>query len=267
MVALPPAGLGGDWAGGGETAGRAAAAGSDDASTREYRHGDDLRKVHWRSTARVGELMVRREEQPHQSRATLLLDTRSRAHRGEGDGVLLRVGRRGRRGRGRVAAAGRLRRPPACSTTPGRCVPPGLPLTEALLLDLLADVAARSRARPRAGRRAAAPRGRRRARRGPRPLPARTTLEGLARLRSGPVAGTALLLDTPSWAGPAAHRTAPGAAGTPADPPTSLLATGWRVAHVRSGAALPEVWAQVAGRRGAGARPSPAAAAPSGARA
>ena len=44
-------------------------AGEDDVGTREYRHGDDLRRVHWRSTARYGELMVRREEQPWQSRA------------------------------------------------------------------------------------------------------------------------------------------------------------------------------------------------------
>ena len=40
--------------------------------------------MHWRSSARVGELMVRREEQPWQSRATLFLDNRSRAHRGQG---------------------------------------------------------------------------------------------------------------------------------------------------------------------------------------
>ena len=58
--------------------------GDDDAATREYRHGDDLRRVHWRSTARTGELMVRREEQPWESRATLVLDTRSTGHRGEG---------------------------------------------------------------------------------------------------------------------------------------------------------------------------------------
>jgi uncharacterized protein (DUF58 family) len=58
--------------------------GEDDAATREYRYGDDLRRVHWRSTARVGELMVRREEQPWESRATVVLDTRAFAHRGEG---------------------------------------------------------------------------------------------------------------------------------------------------------------------------------------
>ena len=51
---------------------------------REYRRGDDLRRVHWRSSARVGELMVRREEQPWQSRATVFLDNRGTSHRGQG---------------------------------------------------------------------------------------------------------------------------------------------------------------------------------------
>ncbi|HWL38372.1 MAG TPA: DUF58 domain-containing protein [Frankiaceae bacterium] len=84
---LPHTGLGGEWAGGGDTQARqVASAGEDDASTREYRYGDDLRKVHWKSTARTGELMVRREEQPWQSRATLLLDTRANAHYGDGPG-------------------------------------------------------------------------------------------------------------------------------------------------------------------------------------
>jgi uncharacterized protein (DUF58 family) len=53
---------------------------------REYRHGDDLRRVHWRSTARRGELMVRREEQHWQSSGTLFLDTRRHAYAGEGPG-------------------------------------------------------------------------------------------------------------------------------------------------------------------------------------
>lgn len=51
---------------------------------RGYRHGDDLRRVHWRSTARYGELMVRREEQPQRARCTVLLDTRALAFRGAG---------------------------------------------------------------------------------------------------------------------------------------------------------------------------------------
>lgn len=82
---LPWVPVGGEWAGSGESRSRSlAAAGEDDVATREYRQGDDLRRVHWRSTARYGELMVRREEQPWESRAVLLLDTRAGAHRGDG---------------------------------------------------------------------------------------------------------------------------------------------------------------------------------------
>jgi uncharacterized protein (DUF58 family) len=54
--------------------------GADDASTREYRTGDDLRKIHWRSSAHTGALMVRQEERPWQGRTTLLLDLRADAH-------------------------------------------------------------------------------------------------------------------------------------------------------------------------------------------
>jgi uncharacterized protein (DUF58 family) len=85
VVPLPSVRLAGEYAGAGESRARSVAVhGEDDAATREYRYGDDLRRVHWRSTARTGELMVRREEQPWESRATVVLDTRSLAHRGEG---------------------------------------------------------------------------------------------------------------------------------------------------------------------------------------
>lgn len=85
VVTLPMVRLAGEYAGAGESHARSVAVhGDDDAATREYRYGDDLRRVHWRSTARTGELMVRREEQPWESRATIMLDTRARAHRGEG---------------------------------------------------------------------------------------------------------------------------------------------------------------------------------------
>ncbi|MEO6702833.1 MAG: DUF58 domain-containing protein [Jatrophihabitantaceae bacterium] len=53
--------------------------GSDDASVREFRHGDDLRKIHWRSTAKSGALMVRQEERPWHGESLVLLDTRSLA--------------------------------------------------------------------------------------------------------------------------------------------------------------------------------------------
>jgi uncharacterized protein (DUF58 family) len=87
LVVVPrvrPLGGGGPAGGfgaGGEGSRRSIAVqGEDDVTTRAYRHGDDLRKVHWRSTARVGELMVRMEERPWRASATLLLDTRRRAH-------------------------------------------------------------------------------------------------------------------------------------------------------------------------------------------
>lgn len=84
-VPLPTIPLGGGWTGSGDNRPRAFATGSaEDVTVREYRHGDDLRRVHWRSSARIGELMVRREEQPWQSRATVFLDNRTISHRGHG---------------------------------------------------------------------------------------------------------------------------------------------------------------------------------------
>ncbi|MFF0397993.1 DUF58 domain-containing protein [Streptomyces sp. NPDC005248] len=82
---LPPVRLAGEASGYGEGRQRALAlAGEDDVIPRGYRHGDDLRRVHWRSTARYGELMVRREEQPQRARCTVLLDTRRIAYQGTG---------------------------------------------------------------------------------------------------------------------------------------------------------------------------------------
>ncbi len=82
---LSPVTAGGQWSGTGESLARSAAAsGENDVATREYRYGDDLRRVHWPSTAHRGELMVRRDEQPRQMRATVLLDVRHEGHRGEG---------------------------------------------------------------------------------------------------------------------------------------------------------------------------------------
>jgi uncharacterized protein (DUF58 family) len=59
---------------------------------REYVQGDDLRLVHWPSTAKQHTIMVRQQELPWQAEATVLLDTRARAHRGaEPDGTFERA--------------------------------------------------------------------------------------------------------------------------------------------------------------------------------
>ncbi len=58
--------------------------GSADVTVREYRYGDELRRVHWRSTARLDEMMVRVEERAQRGGVTILLDRRVVAHRGHG---------------------------------------------------------------------------------------------------------------------------------------------------------------------------------------
>ncbi|MFJ9561693.1 DUF58 domain-containing protein [Streptomyces fuscichromogenes] len=85
VESLPPIRLSGEAKGYGDGRQRSLAlAGDDDVIPRGYRYGDDLRRVHWRSTARYGELMVRREEQPQRARCTVLLDTRGLAYEGAG---------------------------------------------------------------------------------------------------------------------------------------------------------------------------------------
>lgn len=57
--------------------------GEDFYALRAYVVGDDLRRVHWPSTARTGELMIRQDEMPWQGRLTVLLDVRRRAQSAE----------------------------------------------------------------------------------------------------------------------------------------------------------------------------------------
>ncbi|MFP3900084.1 MAG: DUF58 domain-containing protein [Acidimicrobiia bacterium] len=56
--------------------------GEDFYALRQYVVGDDLRRIHWPSTARHDELLVRQQEQPWQGRTTVLLDVRRAAHDG-----------------------------------------------------------------------------------------------------------------------------------------------------------------------------------------
>jgi hypothetical protein len=85
VVPLPRTVISRSWAGEGNGRARlTSTAGEDDVIPRAYRDGDEFRRVHWRSTARYGELMVRREEQRWRNKATVFLDTRSSAHAGSG---------------------------------------------------------------------------------------------------------------------------------------------------------------------------------------
>jgi uncharacterized protein (DUF58 family) len=79
VVTPPPLTTGHDPRTGG---GQAAFLGSGDEfyGLRAYEVGDDLRRVHWPSTARQDELMIRQHELPWQGRATVLLDVRAGAH-------------------------------------------------------------------------------------------------------------------------------------------------------------------------------------------
>src|SRR5207247_8505926 len=85
---VEPLGSGGppaDRAGSGPSAVyRLAPAGEEFYTVREYESGDDLRKIHWRSVARTGQLMIRQDEARFYPRAPILLDARAPAHRGSG---------------------------------------------------------------------------------------------------------------------------------------------------------------------------------------
>lgn len=57
-----------------------AIAGDEFATLREYVPGDELRKVHWATSARRDTLMVRRDDQTRQARCTIVVDTRRAIH-------------------------------------------------------------------------------------------------------------------------------------------------------------------------------------------
>ncbi|SFO28579.1 Uncharacterized conserved protein, DUF58 family, contains vWF domain [Geodermatophilus obscurus] len=281
---LGPGGPAGGHGGGGEGARRSIAVhGEDDVSTRAYRHGDDLRKVHWRATARTGELMMRMEERPWRAQAALLLDTRVRAHlltraSGPGPAVVPVAGPPGdpapppdslewlveaaasigttltRRGATlRVVTAEGELRPVEGSG--------GLGPTE--LLDRLAVLA------PTRGSslRHAVEQLQRVAGDGPVVAVlgsvAPDDLADLVAARSGPHTDAAVLLDVSSWADPGGGRTRRALSATAraaltdqVEQSASLLrGAGWQVAVAGAGRGVEAVWADLVAQRGAGLRP------------
>jgi uncharacterized protein (DUF58 family) len=75
-VAPPPSSHGDDPLAGADHPRALTGGGEDFYALRPYVRGDDLRKVHWPSTAKADDLMIRQDEMPWQSRSTLLLDNR-----------------------------------------------------------------------------------------------------------------------------------------------------------------------------------------------
>ena len=125
---------------------------------REYTVGDDLRRVHWRSSARIGDLMVREDESAWEPRTVLLFDNRLASHLGASYEAAVEA----------VASIGvrLLRSGRACEilTTSGRSLGAGLAggtSTETRLLDELATITAEAEPSIAAGIRALRPPSRR----------------------------------------------------------------------------------------------------------
>jgi uncharacterized protein (DUF58 family) len=239
IVPLPGNAIPASWLGDGEGRAKVAAmAGDDDAGTRPYRDGDDMRRVHWRSTARYGELMVRREEQQWRNHAILFLDTRRMAHAGGGAASSFEFA---------VSAAASIGVHLAMHGFDGQLITDSGAMSgpgsfEDTLLDMLAVVRHSARRDLMAGLTSVTPRvngllivvaGR------------MSTGEAasLAASHPGGAPALALLLDVDTWV-PGVH--ADDAAGTDAAAGI-LTGAGWRVATVRSSTTLASAWQRLQG--------------------
>ncbi|OLT20098.1 hypothetical protein BJF78_35840 [Pseudonocardia sp. CNS-139] len=218
--------------------------GASDVLIREYRQGDELRRVHWRSTARYDELMVRLEERPWRGGMTVILDRRDAAHRGRGPESSLEFA---------ISMAASV-----CVHMLGRGEPlnlvtedgieltaPGAGAQEALL-DSLA--ALRPSARTDLG--------------GPELASGTDVLAVLGALGPGQVealiarragGGHAILLDTATW--DPARGAGRNGGGSAAGPAAALRRAGWHVTIASSGvtpARVWDAWCPAARRTGAG---------------
>jgi uncharacterized protein (DUF58 family) len=238
ITTLPPGvPLGGAIATGRGARPRPRAQGEDTANVREYVRGDDLRAVHWASTAHRGKLMVRHTESREEPRAVLALDLRADRHRGAGPTASVEVAvaaaasivaHLAARDRGVVLLHRPLTEPPRAAERDellGELAEVG---TEPVELPALLNQIAQGRA-------------------GGGTLFAVVTLPEAGELRQLVRAGrgfstrVALLVDAASHASrrdPAADETA-----------AALRAAGWRVAVLRAGDRLDERWRELITQR------------------
>ncbi|MDQ1706248.1 MAG: hypothetical protein QOF18_2614, partial [Frankiaceae bacterium] len=217
--------------------------GEDFYALRPYVVGDDLRRVHWRSTARTGELMVRREEQPWQSRAVLLLDCRGTVHHGDGPASSLEWAISAAASVGlHLSRAGFTMRVVTDSGDEVSSSGVGADAFDSVLLDNLAVRTASVATGLRAGVTAIRRGGGEEllvAVVGPLSSEDAQTLSRAA--HGGLSVGVALVLDTASWTtlAPRAAAAAQEAHQATCD---ILAAAGWRVLPVTAGASLAELW-------------------------
>jgi uncharacterized protein (DUF58 family) len=241
---LPPMRLGAGSGGSGESRLRSTASlGEDEVGTREYRHGDDLRRIHWRSTARTGELMVRREEQPWQAHALLVLDNRISAHHGDGPGSSFEYACSTAASVGvqllRNSFTLHLDRGEGSVLVSGPDTEDGALLDELAVADLERtteipghSAGGRQRDLPRSGGVVVAVLG----------TLSVDDAEQVVRAHRGSGQRIAIVLDTRTWAAAASPAPQPGHPDEPDAGPRVLQAAGWRVLRVQAGTSLAEVW-------------------------
>ncbi|WIX74918.1 DUF58 domain-containing protein [Amycolatopsis carbonis] len=214
--------------------------GEPDVIVRHYRTGDDMRKVHWRSTARRDEVMVRVEERPWRGGTTVLVDHRSAAHHGTGPAaslewavsfaasVALHLRRSGHRVR-LVTEHGIT-----LADTPGE----GGEGYDNVVLDALAGLQPAHQRDvtlghdPAEGQELIAVLG----------TVSAESVHELARYRPRGVRSLAVLLDTPSWAGSGSsgHQ-----AAATKDAAELLRANGWGVVIAGPQTPMPQAWAEL----------------------
>jgi uncharacterized protein (DUF58 family) len=216
--------------------------GASDVLIRPYRQGDELRRVHWRSTARHDDLMVRLEERPWRGGITLLLDRRDGAHRGRGAASSLEYA---------ISLTASIYAHLVARREPVTLVAEdGVPLLGAGAapdVDRMLDVLAGLRPSARADLT------------GPGLTPGSDVLAVLGEVGPGQVAGLqarrpgggghAILLETSSW-DPAARSGVP-AAGAPAEATAGVLRnTGWQVTVAGAWTTPEQAWDElIAGSR------------------
>ena len=230
---LPRASASSSWLGEGDGGMRTISAiGEDDAAPRAYQDGDGLRRVHWRSTARYGELMVRREEHQWRNSASVFLDTRRAAHAGSGISATFEFA---------VSAAASIGAhltgegfSARLITEAGEIVPRGT--FQDSLLDMLAVISPSRDAGVRAGTAALASAGGQLIAVLGRLSPA--DAQALAASRRNNAPAMALMLAVSAWLSDEPGEDTAQAAQI-------LSASGWRIAIVHAGTPLATAWQQL----------------------